>query len=112
MKKVFAVIMSLILATVAFAEMPVNHNATLIPPKASLLSGGFDNGFSSTYLEYTHGLKGTNLHVKLSAGKYRFEAQGLIRHCIIEWGGIDMGFGYGGEFSIRSGSGYWKLHPW
>ncbi|MFO7841099.1 MAG: hypothetical protein R6V48_02920 [Fidelibacterota bacterium] len=111
MKKfVVAILMTFVLATFSFAEMPVNHNATLIPPKASLVSVGFDPGFNAGYLEYTQGLKGTNLHVKLSAGRRIFQAQGLVRHCILEWNGIDMGFGYGGEFTLQNGT-WWEVTP-
>ena len=113
MKKVIAVAMALVLATFAFAEFSVNHNATLIPQKASTLSGGvYAIGFDVYNLEYTQGLKGTNLHVKASYGNRTLSVQGMVRHCILEWLDIDMGFGYGGEFEFyKWGSTIWELSP-
>ena len=111
MKKVIVVILCLVLTSFAFAEFSVNHNATLIAAKASTISGGvMAIGFGIWNLEYTQGLKGTNLHAKLGYGFRRFYAQGLVRHCILEWNDIDMGFGYGGEFEYRNG-GSWELSP-
>jgi len=105
MKKALIVILTLLVATFAFAEFSVNHNATLIPQKASTLSGGVQAINLGTWnLEYTQGLKGTNLHVKASYGFRTTRIQGFVRHCILEWNGIDMGFGYGGEVEFRPGN--------
>lgn len=111
MRKAIIVILTLLVATTAFAEFSVNHNATLIPAKASTLSGGvYAIGFDTWNLEYTQGLKGTNLHVKAAYGNRTFYVQGFVRHCILEWLGIDMGFGYGGEFEIDSWNN-WEITP-
>ncbi len=110
MRKAIVVILALVLATAAFAEFSVNHNATLIPATANTLSGGASMSLGTWNIEYTQGLKGTNLHVKASYGFNILRAQGLVRHCILEWNEIDMGFGYGGEFEFRGG-GSWELSP-
>jgi hypothetical protein len=111
MKKTIGIVLALVLATSAFAEFSVNHNATLIPEKASTLSAGVTGvGFSTWNLEYTQGLKKTNLHVKASYGWRTARIQGLLRHCILEWNGIDMGFGYGGEFEFCKVFS-WELSP-
>lgn len=111
MKKLSLIVLAIVFASTAFAEFSVNHNATLIPEKASTISGGILGiDFSTWNIEYTQGLKGTNLHVKASYGYHTGRIQALLRHCILKWNEVDMGFGYGGEFEIIRG-GYWQLSP-
>lgn len=99
MKKVLIILLALTLTVAMYAEanLPFNHNATLNPEKTSLISGGFNLDLNQLMLEYSLGLKGTNLHAKLAVEPTEFIAEVLLSHAILEWNKIDMGFSYGGQ---------------
>ena len=110
MKRVLVfVLLSLMLSSIH--AIPINHNATLIPTKTSLISGGFNGNLGAITLEYTHGLNNTNLHAKLNMGGGTVNLQTSMRHCILDWKNIDMGFGYGAELSLRTAGGWWEFSP-
>lgn len=98
MKRILVVILVLVLATVAIggeANLPFNHNATLIPANASVASGGFSGDLNQIMLEYTQGLKRTNVHGKLAFQPTEFLFEVLLNHKLFDWNNIDMGFSYG-----------------
>ena len=99
MKKVVLIVVSLIMTLSLYAEanLPFNHNATLIPVNASLASGGFNVDLNQLMLEFTQGIKGTNVHAKLAVEPTEFIAEALLSHSILEWNKINMGFSYGAQ---------------
>jgi hypothetical protein len=115
MKKVLALVLTLVLVSSAFAIAPVNHNATLIPAKTSLLSGGVAETLTGLSLEYTLGMSKTNLHAKIVMLNRNYTFEGLLHHYLFNWNDIAMGFTYGGEaeFSTRrfqiSPVGMWNM---
>lgn len=103
MKRTLVVLLAIFMATSLFASvrLPFNHNATLIPANSSLVSGGFDVFFNQLMVEYTQGLKGTNIHGKIAVGNRAFIMEGLLHHHLFEWNKINMGFSYGGQYHFQ-----------
>jgi hypothetical protein len=99
MKKVVLIVASIVMTLSLYAEanLPFNHNATLIPEKASLASGGFNVDLNQLMLEFTQGIKGTNLHAKLAVEPTEFIFEALLSHKLFTWNEIDMGFSYGAQ---------------
>ncbi len=110
MKRVLLAVLLMLTLSLSYA-IPFNHNATLIPAKSALISGGFNGNLSSMTVEYTQGLKSSNLHGKLNFGGGAINIQGSMQHTLFEWNKIDMGFSYGIEFSVLTGSPWWEISP-